>query len=192
MAKFWVEQQTSPKSNENQKTKCPERKEDNGIISRVFPNSSFTNLHRFALLHHRALPSTTFAHKSTIQQPNCRVPSLPVAELNSNTKTSLSIKDMMFNPKAPLVIAVSHSDRASRFHQSNGFQPVLRLPFHDEKEDVTPFYIHVLILDPFCTGKLNEMKSALHCTNNLWENELDLPSTQKTDLSFSQSSSVLL
>ena len=159
MAKFWVEQQTSPKTNVTQKTKCPEKKEEKGLFNKLFHNTSLSSLNRFALLNHRAIPAAAFAQKHT-QKTNKLNKQDDTKEKTAQPK-QLTIKDMMFNSKAPLVVAISHSDRAASFHQSNGFQPVSRIPFHDEKEDVTPFYTHVLVLDPFCTGKLQELTSGL-------------------------------
>ena len=122
------------------------QEKEGGLLSKLF-HSSLNQLHRFALLHHRAVPAINFPEK--------------LQEKPTQLK-NISLKDMMFNPKAPLVVAISHSERASRFHQSNGFRPVSRLPYFDEVDDVTPFYTHVLILDPFCTGRFQELKEVFY------------------------------
>ncbi|XP_078485563.1 uncharacterized protein LOC100182683 isoform X2 [Ciona intestinalis] len=72
-----------------------------------------------------------------------------------------SMKEMMGNPTAPVVIAISHSEKAAHFHEANGFHPIIRLPYSDPIEGTSPFYTHVLVLDPFRTGKVNICKEAL-------------------------------
>ncbi|XP_078485543.1 uncharacterized protein LOC108950278 [Ciona intestinalis] len=61
----------------------------------------------------------------------------------------------------PLLVAVSHSDRAARFHEANGFHPIARTPYHDKVEGTSPFYTHVLVLDPFRTRKVKFLSSCL-------------------------------
>ena len=167
MAKYWVKQQhemqerKSTQSDNQESPKPQEKTEEKGILGKLFRNTSMSRLHRFALLHHRALPSAAFAQKTTDKSNKTS----PNSDINSNQQKNLSLKDMMCNPKAPLVVAISHSDRAARFHQSNGFEPVSRLPFYDAVENSYPFYTHVLVLDPFRTGRLHELTADL-CAGN--------------------------
>ena len=158
MAKYWIKQQSSSRVNSQTAPKCQEKTEDKGFFSKLFRNTSFSDLTRFSLLHHRGLPSAAFAQKSAEKSTKTSKKSQNTNSTQSNT---LSLKDMMCNPESPLVVAVSHSDRAARFHQSNGFEPVSRLPFHDAVEGTTPFYTHVLVLDPFRTGRLYELTAGL-------------------------------
>ena len=146
MARFWVKQQNS-----SQKMNVQEKQEEVAELQSKLFRSSLNQFHQFGLLHQKAVPAINFPEKTQEKPTQLK---------------NVSIKDMMFNPKAPLVVAISHSERASRFHQSNGFQPVSRLPYYDEVDDVTPFYTHVLILDPFCTGRLQELKASLLSNNN--------------------------
>ena len=146
MAKFWIKQQTSDKSNKQIQSEAHNKQEEPGILNKIFRYSSFSQLHRCPSLHHKAVPRTslfqkTFDKKSEINEKK--------VNKKSDQSKPVSVKDMMFNPKAPLVIAVSHSDRAANFHQSNGFHPVFKLSYHDDVLNDTPFFTHVLVLDPF-------------------------------------------
>ena len=158
MAKFWIKQQTLDNPNKQIQAKAHNKQEERGILNKIFRSPSFSQLHRYALLHHRAVPPTSVLQKTSDKK-------LEINEKKVNKKSDqskpVSVKDMMFNPKAPLVVAVSHSDRAANFHQSNGFHPVSRLPYHDNVLNDTPFFTHVLVLDPFSTGKINELEAAL-------------------------------
>jgi len=65
---------------------------------------------------------------------------------------------------APLVLAVSHSDRSASFHKSNGFSSMQLIPFYDEVDDVTPFYVHILAHEPFRTGNLPRFDASVRKT----------------------------
>ena len=165
MARFWIRQQTELPASSQEEFKLQEKSNKHiGSFSKIFFNSSFKNINHYALLHHRVTPSTVYAQKKPDQQldpKNSRAPLVNRLDSAKATIKEVSIKSMMYNSNAPLVVAVSHSEIASRFHQSNGFQPVLRIPFYDATDDVIPFYTHVLVLDPFCTGKLSLVEHAL-------------------------------
>jgi len=100
---------------------------------------------------------------------------------NNNHKNTASKRDFYLNPKnnnlssmlgnssSPLIIAVSHSERSASFHKKNGFHAVARLPFCDSDENDTSaceplnpqFYVHVLVLDPFRSGRVPEFNKAV-------------------------------
>ena len=62
---------------------------------------------------------------------------------------------------APLVLAVSHSERAASFHKSNGFSAIKLIEFHDEVTNVTPFYVHILAHEPLRGGNLLRFDSSV-------------------------------
>ena len=185
MARFWVKQEMESNCNGEGQTKSveksekpkPRNKSENGFFSKAFRNSSYSRFHHMSLLHHTSLPPPAIVQKKEIQQKDTPNPQF---DPSKPMERRISIKDMMFNPKAPLVVAISHSERSSRFHQSNGFQPVTRIPFYDNVDDVIPFYTHILVLDPFCTGKFCQVEAALHSKDNLCE--IDLPQLLAADL----------
>ena len=63
--------------------------------------------------------------------------------------------------ESPLVVIISHCKRAVNFHQINGFQAVSEIPYHDDVEDITPFYAYTMILDPLNTGRATELAFGL-------------------------------
>ncbi|CAK8675931.1 unnamed protein product [Clavelina lepadiformis] len=91
--------------------------------------------------------------------------------------TSMKCNKARFS--APLVVAISHSDRAAHFHQSNGFHPVSKVPFFDDSDNITHFNTHILALDPFSTGRLHELTSGLQKDVSL---TTDLEITQTSHL----------
>ena len=73
-------------------------------------------------------------------------------------------KQKISKPKkteSPLVVIISHCKRAVNFHQINGFQAVSEIPYHDDVDDITPFYAYTMILDPLNTGRATELASGL-------------------------------
>ena len=55
--------------------------------------------------------------------------------------------------RKPVYMAVSHSDKAAKFHTSNGFEQVTCVPYYDEDGSFL-FNAHVLIMDWFHSGQL--------------------------------------
>jgi len=172
MAKYWIKQQTSSQQNKQTTPKPQEKTEEKGFFHKLFRrNTTISDLTRFALVHHRALPAAAFVQKSPEKSSKT---TSKADDVRSTESKNLSLKDMMFNPKCPLVVAISHSERAARFHESNGFEPVSRIPFHDDVDNTTPFYTHVLVLDPFRTGRLYELTATL-CSENKQPSNDTLP-----------------
>nr|CAB3262561.1 uncharacterized protein LOC100180340 [Phallusia mammillata] len=141
MAKHWRETQSKAQrvisKSEDTWTENP-MQNDEGFMSRFGTKI----LHGFSLLNHRRLP-TGIALAQKKEQPR----SAP--------------SDNICKSAVPLVGAISHSDRAANFHAANGFHQMSRIPYYDEVDHVTPFYVHVLVLDPFKTGRLDELNNAL-------------------------------
>ena len=107
--------------------------------------------------------SLTSANYRTLLQQKAMAPN---AVINKSIECDAKIKGLSKMPtthksvtaKAPLVVVISHSDRSANFHKSNGFESVLRIPFYDEVEDKTPFFTHLLLLDTFDSGRVEEFK----------------------------------
>ncbi|XP_002127261.2 uncharacterized protein LOC100180340 [Ciona intestinalis] len=177
MAQYWVKQQkesraqlsrTRPQSERlvrNDSQLLEPAKENKGIFGRFWQNFSLKEIHRYALLSHRALPQAAFMQKarSTQQQHSSAVATKPTED-QTKPNDAIRARDIVGNPSAPLVVAVSHSDRAARFHEANGFHPIARTPYHDKVEGTSPFYTHVLVLDPFRTGRVNELGNSINET----------------------------
>jgi len=102
-------------------------------------------IHQFALLHHRTTPLTLLSSKVEQEQDK------RLAQQLTNQKEVFS------EPPTPLVAAISHSERSASFHESNGFHPVSRVPYHDV-DGAVPFYVHMLVLDPFRSGGVPEFR----------------------------------
>ena len=85
-----------------------------------------------------------------------------------------SLKNQTSQSDAPLAIVISHSERAAHFHRANGFHSISRIPFYDPVEDITPFTTHVMVLDPFKTGRIDEFMNQLNGPkkmNEIYEQE---------------------
>uniref|UniRef100_F6XPN3 N-acetyltransferase domain-containing protein n=2 Tax=Ciona intestinalis TaxID=7719 RepID=F6XPN3_CIOIN len=147
MAEYWLKKSIQQKK-ETQDT-------GNGFFSRLFSGNGSNYLHYFTLLNHRKLPTAQAVSIKSAEPERCTK--------SPQNKSTLhkSMKEMMGNPTAPVVIAISHSEKAAHFHEANGFHPITRLPYFDPVEETPPFYTHVLVLDPFRTGKVNICKEAL-------------------------------
>ncbi|XP_076814993.1 uncharacterized protein LOC143461102 [Clavelina lepadiformis] len=170
MASYWDENHVAVKAKSTISIAESVRQEKNGskpsnqlqqessFLDKIVRNLFFKNLHIFSLLSHRQLPQPVI-----VQTKDSKI-NLKPKLTSAQAKTQST--DTMHMTSAPLVVAISHSDRAAHFHQANGFLPVLRIPFYDEVENITPFYTHVLILDPFRTGKLDEISSGLQAHVN--------------------------
>ena len=63
--------------------------------------------------------------------------------------------------ESPLVVIISHCKRSAKFHQTNGFEAISEIPFHDDVENVTPFFAQTMILDPLNTGRAKELTAGL-------------------------------
>ncbi|XP_002127007.2 uncharacterized protein LOC100185053 [Ciona intestinalis] len=175
MAQYWVKQQkesraqlsrTRPQSERlvrNDSQLLEPAKENKGVVGKLLRSFSLKEIHRYALLSHRALPQAAFMQKarSTQQQHSSAVATKPTED-QTKPNDAIRARDIVGNSSAPLVVAVSHSDRAARFHEANGFHPIARTPYHDKVEGTSPFYTHVLVLDPFRTGRVDELTAAMN------------------------------
>nr|XP_002127261.1 uncharacterized protein LOC100180340 [Ciona intestinalis] len=189
MAQYWVKQQkesraqlfrTRPQSERlvrNDSQLLEPAKENKGLFGRLWQNFSLKEIHRYALLSHRALPQAAFMQKPrSIQQQHSSAVATKPTENQTKPNDAIRARDIVGNPSAPLVVAVSHSDRAARFHEANGFHPIARTPYHDEVEGTSPFYTHVLVLDPFRTGRVNELGNSINETITPYPNMHATPS----------------
>lgn len=91
------------------------------------------------------------------------------------------IKNQTSVKEAPLAIVISHSDRAAHFHRANGFHPITKIPFYDPVEETTPFTTHILVLDPFRTGRIEEFMTELNDAKTVSQNTEPL---QENSISF--------
>uniref|UniRef100_H2ZKJ1 Uncharacterized protein n=1 Tax=Ciona savignyi TaxID=51511 RepID=H2ZKJ1_CIOSA len=167
MAQYWVKQQQPNKPQlhrmrpQSEKKNVSQESTNQGLVGKILRSFSLKEIHRCALLSHRALPQAAFMQKLK-SPPQTNTTKLPgKAGTNQTTAASIQPRDIIGSSSAPLVVAISHSDRAAHFHKANGFHPIARTPYHDPVEGTTPFYTHVLVLDPFRTGKVNELNEAM-------------------------------
>ncbi|XP_076814982.1 uncharacterized protein LOC143461092 [Clavelina lepadiformis] len=162
MAKFWLRQQKAKIVNKKEGRTMKKSEEDQKETSWskfLVKFLSSKSLHRYTLLNHRALPTGAMVQKLTEKQNETTVNS--TAQESPIKRQTPSTPELARVPPAPLVVAVSHSDRSANFHELNGFHSVARIPFHDPANGIHQFYCHVLVLDPFKTGKTDQLNSAL-------------------------------
>ena len=104
-----------------------------------------------------------FMHKS-FSQSNLQSlwENKPIVILDENSNQTPVLENERLSREVPLLVAVSHCERSARFHRSNGFHPISKMPFHDPKANITPFDTSILVLDPFSTGKIKEFVAKLN------------------------------
>jgi len=132
------------------------------VLDRPLARFLARQMHGFTLLNHNHLPhgmqvqTKCFCEtvKSTQSQGVNSTHSIALLPPSTPAKARESAS-------APLVVAVTHSERAANFHSSNGFRQLTRIPFCDGAEGKLQFYVHVLALDPFRTGRVAEFNEAL-------------------------------
>ncbi|XP_039267717.2 uncharacterized protein LOC120342802 [Styela clava] len=66
-----------------------------------------------------------------------------------------------------MIFMISHSRQAVHFHQKNGFQSIVDIPYYEEPVlgiGDSPFNVNVLLMDPLETGGIAKISHALsHC-----------------------------
>jgi len=139
----------------------------NAIFCAISPK--YSNLGICSKLYRSAIAiMISYSHKhfagNQLQIP-AEVACKPRSLINNQQKNS--------NATAPLVLAVSHSDRSARFHQSNGFCSIKLIPYHDQVAQITPFFAHLLAHEPIRGGSLLQFNSAVRetMTSQLVSNE---------------------
>jgi len=105
----------------------------------------------------------TADEKSSLKQRLSHVIELPVNKSCDFSEFNFTA-GIDKSASAPLVLAISHSERSAKFHKSNGFFSIKLIPYHDVIDDVTPFSVHILAHEPFLTGNLRQFDAAVHHT----------------------------
>ena len=110
----------------------------------------YTNKGICSSLYKRALQiMTSHYNKSGSRRRSCHVDYGNLLRLKFR-KMSLE-KCEKSSETVPLVVAVSHSVRSSRFHTKNGFCPMEAIPYKINGQ--VQFNVHILAHEPFNCGK---------------------------------------
>ena len=80
--------------------------------------------------------------------------------ISSGYNLLMKTKNRISAPSAPIV-AISHSDRAAQFYETNNFCPLVRIPYVDAESKKTLFYVYVLVLDLSKTDQVIKLKGAM-------------------------------
>ncbi|XP_076814656.1 uncharacterized protein LOC143460875 [Clavelina lepadiformis] len=84
-----------------------------------------------------------------------------------NSRAKVNFKDYeRLDLKLPVAISITHSENCANFYKNNMFLPVVKIPFYDDVEKITPFEVFILVLDPFRLGRVALFKK-------LFENSRD-------------------